>query len=424
MDVVARLHGGGVSAQAGALRHGISRALLDADPNLRGELKRRGFLTRDAARQGAQEGRPQEGAQAAAVLQALGSGPHAARRKLFGTDGVRGVAGEVLTAELALALGRAASEELRRRHAPQVLVIRDTRESGEMLEAALAAGVTARRRRRPARRRAADARRPRCCIGRYGFDLAAVISASHNPYRDNGIKLFGARRLQARRRRRAGDRAPAGGDERTRCPTASAACATLHGTLEDYLRELHARFAALDLTGVDVLLDCANGATFRAAPEIFRRLGRDGHRRSPTSPTAATSTTACGSTHVEAWAAAVVAGGHDARLRLRRRRRPRAGGRPHRRGRRRRRADRPGGAAPARRRPPARRRRRGDGDDQLRLPRRDGGGRHRGRDHQRRRPLRARGAARAAAGRWAASSPATSSTWASTRPATASPARC
>ncbi len=47
MDVVVRVHGGGVSAQAGALRHGISRALLEADPNLRGELKRRGFLTRD-----------------------------------------------------------------------------------------------------------------------------------------------------------------------------------------------------------------------------------------------------------------------------------------------------------------------------------------------------------------------------------------
>jgi small subunit ribosomal protein S9 len=47
MDVVAKLHGGGVSAQAGALRHGIARALIDADPNLRGELKRRGFLTRD-----------------------------------------------------------------------------------------------------------------------------------------------------------------------------------------------------------------------------------------------------------------------------------------------------------------------------------------------------------------------------------------
>jgi small subunit ribosomal protein S9 len=48
MDVIARLHGGGISAQAGALRHGVSRALLEADPNLRGELKRRGFLTRDS----------------------------------------------------------------------------------------------------------------------------------------------------------------------------------------------------------------------------------------------------------------------------------------------------------------------------------------------------------------------------------------
>ncbi len=48
MDVIARLQGGGISAQAGALRHGISRALLEADPNLRGELKRRGFLTRDS----------------------------------------------------------------------------------------------------------------------------------------------------------------------------------------------------------------------------------------------------------------------------------------------------------------------------------------------------------------------------------------
>ena len=48
MDVDVRILGGGVSSQAGALRHGISRALLEADPNLRGELKKRGFLTRDA----------------------------------------------------------------------------------------------------------------------------------------------------------------------------------------------------------------------------------------------------------------------------------------------------------------------------------------------------------------------------------------
>ena len=47
MDVVARIHGGGVAAQANALRHGIARALVEADPALRSELKRRGYLTRD-----------------------------------------------------------------------------------------------------------------------------------------------------------------------------------------------------------------------------------------------------------------------------------------------------------------------------------------------------------------------------------------
>ena len=109
MDVVAKIHGGGVSAQAGALRHGVSRALIDADPNLRSELKRRGFLTRDPRVEGAQEGRPQEGPQAAAVLEALAR----LSRRLFGTDGVRGVAGEFLTADLAL-VARARRDGARR----------------------------------------------------------------------------------------------------------------------------------------------------------------------------------------------------------------------------------------------------------------------------------------------------------------------
>src|ERR1019366_8250098 len=104
-------------------------------------------------------------------------------RKLFGTDGVRGVAGEFLTAELALALGRAATGDTRPNR-PQVLVVRDTRQSGEMLEAPLAAGVSS---------AGGDALlggilpTPAAppLIGRYGFDLAAVLSSSHNPYRDN-----------------------------------------------------------------------------------------------------------------------------------------------------------------------------------------------------------------------------------------------
>src|SRR5437588_9949418 len=111
-------------------------------------------------------------------------------RELFGTDGIRGRAGHFLTAELALKLARAAVQPIEADR-PQVLIIRDTRESGEMLESAIAAGVTA---------GGGDALlggvlptpAAPLLVRRHGLDLAAVISASHNPYEDNGIKLFAA----------------------------------------------------------------------------------------------------------------------------------------------------------------------------------------------------------------------------------------
>src|SRR5215212_10365795 len=113
----------------------------------------------------------------------------AAGRKLFRTDGVRGVAGELITAELALALGRAAASTSPA-ESPQVLIVRDTRESGEMLEAAIAAGVAA-----AGGHALLGGVLPTpgasLLVRRYGFDIAAVVSASHNPYRDNGIKFFG-----------------------------------------------------------------------------------------------------------------------------------------------------------------------------------------------------------------------------------------
>ena len=111
-------------------------------------------------------------------------------RQLFGTDGVRGVAGEFLTAELSLALARAATKRVEA-EAPRVLVIRDTRESGEMLEAAVAAGVAAAGGEALLGGVLPTPGAP-LLIGRYAFDLGVVISASHNPYRDNGIKFFGA----------------------------------------------------------------------------------------------------------------------------------------------------------------------------------------------------------------------------------------
>jgi phosphoglucosamine mutase len=229
-------------------------------------------------------------------------------RKYFGTDGVRGVAGEVLTAELALAIGRAASEELRSDHTPRVLVIRDTRESGEMLETAFAAGVTA---------GGGDVftggvlptPAAPLLIARYGFDVAAVISASHNPYRDNGIKLFGpdGNKLADEVELRIEERLDATSHP---VPERMGRVRALHGTLEDYLRELQTRFGALDLQDVDVLLDCANGATFRAAPEIFRRLGAKVSVIAD-QPDGRNINDGVGSTHVEALGRAVAEGGHD-----------------------------------------------------------------------------------------------------------------
>ena len=212
--------------------------------------------------------------------------------KLFGTDGVRGVAGEFLSAELATALGRAATR-ISPAETPQVLIVRDTRESGEMLEAALAAGVASR-----GGHALLGGVLPTpgasVLVRRYGFDLAAVVSASHNPYQDNGIKFFGPEGTKL-------DDAQEAEIERLiddREGGAMGRVRELHGAGADYLRELESRFSGLALSGRKVLLDCANGATHRVAPEIFRRLGADVDAVA-IEPDGRNINRDCGSTHVE-----------------------------------------------------------------------------------------------------------------------------
>ncbi len=218
-------------------------------------------------------------------------------RQLFGTDGVRGRAGDFLTAELALALARTAVVRAQqgRTEPVQVLIVRDTRESGEMLEAAMAAGVTA---------AGGDALlagvlptpAAPLLVRRHGLQLAAVISASHNSYEDNGIKFFGADGFKL------DDETEHAIEDALAEPVAAGPrigrVRRLHGALEDYLRELHTRFAGLDLTGRRVLLDCAHGATYRAAPEIFRRLGADVEVMAD-APDGRNINAGCGSTHLE-----------------------------------------------------------------------------------------------------------------------------
>jgi phosphoglucosamine mutase len=234
-------------------------------------------------------------------------------RKLFGTDGVRGLAGEFLSAELALALARAATRQCGPER-PQVLIVRDTRESGEMLQAAVAAGVSA---------AGGDALMggvlptpaAPLLIGRYGFDLAAVLSASHNSYQDNGIKFFAGdgyklsdeAELEIERElERNGSASP---DQHQGSAPVIGGVRELRGAPEDYLRELHTRFSELDLGGLDVLLDCANGAAYHVAPEIFRRLGANVTAIAD-APDGRNINAGCGSTHVEALAERVLEGGH------------------------------------------------------------------------------------------------------------------
>src|SRR4051794_12826362 len=123
--------------------------------------------------------------------------PTSAARRLFGTDGVRGVAGEFLTAELALSLARAATARVKRQDGrpARVLIIRDTRESGEMLEAAVAAGVAAAGGEALIGGILPTPGAP-LLVRRHGPGLGVVLSGSHNPYEGHGIQFFGGGGLQ------------------------------------------------------------------------------------------------------------------------------------------------------------------------------------------------------------------------------------
>ena len=227
-------------------------------------------------------------------------------RQLFGTDGVRGRAGHFLTAELALKLARTAVARLEAER-PQVLIIRDTRESGEMLESAIAAGVAA---------AGGDAwlagvlptPAAPLLVRRHGLDLAAVISASHNPYEDNGIKLFGSDGFKLH------DDTEHAIEAKLETPPPPpphiGRVRPFDGAVEDYLHQLQQRFSGLDLRGRHVLLDCANGATFQAAPEVFRRLGATVDVLSD-QPDGTNINLRCGSTHLDELIARMPDGKHD-----------------------------------------------------------------------------------------------------------------
>ena len=235
--------------------------------------------------------------------------------RLFGTDGVRGLANKTLTAPLAMKLGAAAATVLTRgsnpaKRRPTAIIGRDPRVSGEMLAAAMAAGMAS---------KGVDVLRvgvlPTPAVAYltddYGADMGVMISASHNPMPDNGIKFFAA-----------------GGTKLDDTVEKEIEHALLHleddgptGTgvgrvieeapdgLDRYLVHL-AKAVPSKIDGIRVVVDCANGAASEAAPLAYAAAGAEVvaiHN----SPNSYNINDGCGSTHIDVLQKAVLEHGAD-----------------------------------------------------------------------------------------------------------------
>lgn len=232
--------------------------------------------------------------------------------KLFGTDGVRGIANHELDSILAFKIGQAVAFVLSEGKSarPLVYIGKDTRISSDMLECALAAGL--------------------CSVGadvvllgviptpgvayitnKTGGDAGVVISASHNPFEYNGIKIFGSKgyKLDDSMEERVEQLVEEGGVPLVRDDRLGRVSRG-DELVEDYIRHIISVLDG-DLTGLHVLVDCANGAAARTAQAVFGALGADADFIS-VKPDGINVNDNCGSTHLECLAEKVVAGGYDA----------------------------------------------------------------------------------------------------------------
>ncbi|HUN38631.1 MAG TPA: phosphoglucosamine mutase [Trebonia sp.] len=241
--------------------------------------------------------------------------------RLFGTDGVRGVAGRDLTARLALDLALAAAPVLTEKSTGtrRVAVIgRDSRASGDFLEAAVVAGLAS---------SGVDVLRlgviptpgVAYLTGALGADFGVVLSASHNPAQDNGIKFFGRGgvklpddvedEIEARLRERGVEGLP---------PETFGRVTDAYSEHERYVEHLLATLPSLPdsrppLAGLKVVADCAHGAAYSIAPRALRRAGAEVITIGA-APDGENINAGCGSTHLEVLCAAVLEHGADAGL--------------------------------------------------------------------------------------------------------------
>ena len=233
--------------------------------------------------------------------------------KYFGTDGVRGVAGADLTCEMAMLIGRGAAAVLTSStgHKPRILIGKDTRQSGDMLEAALTAGL--------------------CSVGadveslgvvptpavaylvrKYNADAGVVISASHNPMEFNGIKIFAGtgyklpdeveNEIEAYIDNQCAGLKLATGDDVGRVTYRT-------DGIKDYTDYLYESING-DLSGLNVCIDCANGASAAVARQLFPRLGAK-CTFIGVEPDGKNINAGVGSTHLDNLEKAVVEGGFD-----------------------------------------------------------------------------------------------------------------
>ncbi len=236
--------------------------------------------------------------------------------EMFGTDGVRGVANQDLTPELAFQLGRAGAHALAHQRGggstkAKVVIGRDTRVSGQMLEAAMVAGLTS---------AGADVIRlgivPTPAVAyltrRLGADAGVMISASHNPVPDNGIKFFTSDGFKLPDEVEdeieslvvaMADRSPKSDGLPRPTGLAVGKVTDYAQATEDYVKKLMGTVQET-LQGLRVVVDCANGAAFRAAPKVLTRLGAEVVAIN-TGSTGSDINVECGSTYPEVVQAAV-----------------------------------------------------------------------------------------------------------------------
>ena len=220
--------------------------------------------------------------------------------RLFGTDGARGVANVELTAELAMNIGRAAAMVLTNDEVehPTVIIGKDTRLSGDMLEGALIAGLCS---------VGANVKllgvvpTPAVAylVGKYKADAGIMISASHNPYEFNGIKIFSSE----------GTKLPDDLENRIEeivldnvvpydiVTNDKIGKVTVENSAADEYIDHVAEAIGCDLEGMEIALDCSNGSSSRTAEKLFTKLGAKVHIIAA-EPDGININKDCGSTHI------------------------------------------------------------------------------------------------------------------------------